>query len=194
MKREIRTDCAAVVKPIIVDNIGNVRDWMQSQANTHELRWLLAHSDDGVTWGENRSGQLVTSDSVVPDLSPLLRAMTLRQARLFASEAELLLWRDGNNKWHARIIRRPGEGETADLTEAIDEAQMLWGTHGEIHDGFTVLRDGAQGLRHAIPRVLALGEDGLVNPPRLLVRHYTSYDNNGFARITLSRLVGFVDN
>ena len=37
-----------------------------------------------------------------PEVSPKLRAKTLQQARLFGSDAEVLLWRDGDGAWMAR--------------------------------------------------------------------------------------------
>lgn len=188
MKREI-TSHPAVIKSLAVESISDVRSWLQEQAVRHNLKWLLAHADDGVIWGELRDGQLVTSDSVAPEISPPLRIETLQQARLFVTRAELLLWRDGNNQWHARLIRDAVEGETPVFTDAIDEPQLLWGTHGEHRNGFTLLRDGAQGLRHAVPMELLLGKNNEADPPRLWVRHYLQEDQNGFIRIVVSRLL-----
>jgi CRISPR-associated protein (TIGR03984 family) len=188
MKREIKSH-PAVVESIATDNISNVKDWLRSRAVKYELKWLLAHADDGVIWGKVENRSLLTSDTVAPEVSPPLRAETLQQARLFAEHAELLLWRDGDNLWHARLIRRPADGETPMFTDAIDEPQLLWGTHGEHRDNFTLLRDGAQGLRHAVPMELPLGQNDETEPPRLLVRHYFQDDDNGFTRIVASRLV-----
>ncbi len=191
MKLEIKS-YPAVVQPIPTDTIRDVKGWLQTQAVQYKLKWLLAHADDGVIWGKiNDDGQLVTSDEdeVAPELSPPLRAETLQQARLFAEHAELLLWRDGDNQWHVRLIRQPTDGETPIFTDAIDELQMLWGTHDEHRSGFTLLRDGAQGLRHAVPVELPLKENQVTTPPRLRVRHYIQEDDNGFARIVASRLV-----
>jgi len=188
MKREIKSH-PSVAEIITVESISDMKDWLQAQAIQYNLRWLLAHADDGVIWGELRNRQLVTSDSVAPEVSPPLRAETLQQARLFAEHAELLLWRDGDNQWHARLIRDAVEGETPVFTDAIDEPQLLWGTHGEHRSGFTMLRDGAQGLRHAVPMELPLGENNETHPPRLWVRHYLAEDQNGFIRIVASRLL-----
>lgn len=171
-------------------------NWLEQQAATHGLRWLLAHADDGVVWGRvdkdaaNKTAQLKTSDSVAPDVSPHLRLRTLQAARLFSSEAELLLWRDGDNHFQARLISDVATPDEGDWTEAFDERQMLWGTHGESKaEGFTLLRDGAQGLRHAVPVAVALNAKGDSTPPRLVVRHYLN--RKGFARVVASRLVGF---
>lgn len=188
MKREIKS-YPAVVELIPISSIGDVKDWLRTQASQYQLKWLLAHADDGVIWGTVNNGQLVTSDSVAPEVSPSLRTETLQQARLFAEDAELLLWRDGDNQWHARLIRRPADGEIPTFKEAIDEPHMLWGTHGKHCNGFTVLWDGAQGLRHAVPMELPLGENNETDPPRLWVRHYLQEDPNGFTRIVVSRLL-----
>lgn len=193
MTREIRTDRPAVVDPINADPIGDVRDWLERQATTHNLRWLLAHADDGVIWGENRGGQLVTSDSVAPNISPALQAVTLQQGRLFSSEAELLLWRDGDNEWHARLIRPPRVGEMPTFTETIDEPQILWGTDTQsLSNNFTLMSDGAQGLRHAVPFVVTGQYDERTRPLRLCVRHYLKEEDRGFARIIASRLFDLI--
>jgi len=188
VKREIISR-PAVVEPIADCSISDVKVWLQKQAVQHNLRWLLAHADDGVIWGELRDGQLVTSDSVVPEVSPPLRAETLQQARSFAIHAELLLWRDGDNRWDARLIRDAAEGEDYAFTDAIDEPQILWGTDPQpLVNGFTLMSDGAQGLRHAIPLDVRGKFDESSRPLRLWVRHYLQDDESGFTRIVASRL------
>jgi CRISPR-associated protein (TIGR03984 family) len=193
MKREIRPH-PAVVEPIATDNITDVKQWLQTQAATYGLVWLLAHADDGVIWGRVTNGQVITShdaaqnDNEAKKVCPPLRLETLQQARLFAVHGELLLWRDGDNAWHARLIRDAQNGESTEWNEAFDEPQLLWGTHGRhLSSDFTLLEDGAQGLRHAVPRKLPLDASRETIPPRLIVRHYTNKD--GFTRIVASRLV-----
>jgi CRISPR-associated protein (TIGR03984 family) len=188
MKREIKRN-PAVLRSVKTNSIGDVRVWLQNQAVTHNLKWLLAHADDGVIWGEHRNEQLVTSDRAVPEVSPPLRAETLQQARLFATHAELLLWRDGDNCWHARLIRDAAEEEDAAFIDAIDEPQLLWGTDPQpLANGFTLMSDGAQGLRHAIPLDVRGKFDESSRPLRLWVRHYVQDDESGFSRIVASRL------
>ncbi len=188
MKREIKP-APAVVEFIPVDGTKPTKDWLQNQAAAYKLEWLLAHADDGIIWGELREGKLVTSDEVAPDVSPPLRAETLQQVRLFSERGELLLWRDGDNQWHARLLRQTTNGELPDFTEAIDEPQMLWGTQGEHITGFTSLREGEQGFRHVVPMQLPLiGHHKETKPPLLWVRHYVGDDDTGFTRIIASRL------
>jgi CRISPR-associated protein (TIGR03984 family) len=174
--------------------------------------YLLAHADDGVIWGKVAGGNLTMSDRAIGDkhatLSPNdtarteveaalktcapLRRETLQQARLFCEKGELLVWRDGDNRFHARLLRDAQHGEASLWDEHFDEPQMLWGSSNHDtplpHD-FTLWSDGAQGLRHAMPLPPAIDAQGNAAPPRLVVRHYISM--KGFARVEASRLVGF---
>jgi CRISPR-associated protein (TIGR03984 family) len=122
-----------------------------------------------------------------------LRALTLQQARLVGPAAELLLWRTEGG-WQARLVT----DDVGDEVECFDEWQILWGTRCEgSRDGFTLVADGAQGLRHAPPvrvdvRLFDPGENR--RPLRLQVRHYLETDTeSGLLRVTLSRLVQVTD-
>jgi CRISPR-associated protein (TIGR03984 family) len=108
---------------------------------------------------------------------------------LFAPHAELLLWRNGENAWHARLIRDVKSGEMPKWQEAIDEPHILWGTDTHsLANNFTLLTDGAQGLRHVVPLIVSGTYDEQTRPLRLWVRHYLQEDENGFTRIVASRL------
>ncbi|HKQ08174.1 MAG TPA: CRISPR-associated protein Csx19 [Blastocatellia bacterium] len=184
MTREIKS-LPAVVKLIPADNITDLKDWLQIQATAYSLIYMLAHADDGVIWGRMNGGQLETSNDAVPSISPPLRLKTLQSVRLFSAQGELLLWRVEEIRYRSRLIHNLQGGETSDWDEAFDEPQLLWGTPDEqLPNGFTLLRDGAQGLRHAVPLQLALNR--AINP-RLIVRHYLTKEN--FARVAASRLV-----
>lgn len=66
------------------------------------------------------------------------------------------------------------------------------GTQGTEKDGFTLLSDGQQGLKHAVPLTgikFDSQEKTQHRPVRLLVRHYIDYNDAVVARIFLSRLV-----
>jgi CRISPR-associated protein (TIGR03984 family) len=157
---------------------------LAEQAQAHGLRWLLAHADDGVIWGELRDGGLHLSGDAFPQFSPPLRAVTLQQVRLFGPDAELLLWKDDNG-WQVRLIR-DSAGEDR---KCYDESYLLWGDQQEQRrDGFVLVRQGKEGLRHALP----LPQETQL-PARLQVRHYLTYDPDGQAYIAYSRLVGIVD-
>lgn len=193
MKREIQNN-EIFIELIQISDLGEAHDWLQTKTIEHNLRWLLAHADDGVLWGENRNDQLITSDSVAPDISPPLRTVTLQQARLFSPDAELLLWRDGDNAWQARLMRLPQNSEPPTYRESIDEHQMLWGTNMQsLEKDFTLLSDGVQGLRHVVPLAVKQPAKKDERPLRLKVRHYLEEDETGFTRIAASRLVDILD-
>ncbi|UZQ53325.1 CRISPR-associated protein Csx19 [Trichothermofontia sichuanensis B231] len=173
--------------PIKTDTVSaNLKDWLEAQAQQHQLTYLLAHADDGVIWGHFHQGHLCTSNSVLRE-SPPLHIETLQQCRIFGQEGEILLWK-ADGSWKAGLVTN------ADA-ERIQEKQLLLGTHGNIYasEGFTVLWDGAQGLKHAVPftQIKFQENQKLAQPLRLLVHHYIDYDQDGLARITLSRLVNF---
>ncbi len=150
-------------------------------AQDHGLCWLLAHADDGVIWGEVRDGNLHLSSDAFPQISPPLRAATLQQARLFGPEGELLVWKEDVG-WRVRWIQ-DGAGDSFGY---YDEAHLLWGDREEERqDGFVLLCQGREGLRHAPPL-----PEGAQPPARLHVRHYLACDPDGQAHIAYSRLVG----
>jgi CRISPR-associated protein (TIGR03984 family) len=168
-------------------------------ADAYRFSYLLAHADDGVIWGHFSENTLVTScevapkeaDSICPDLDPV----TLQQARLFGSESELLLWRTSDG-WSARLIEDASK-EIPTWTEAFDDRQLLWGTHGRtVGKGFIYVRELGQGLRQVLPPVPGLPasdkEDRLTRWPCLTVRHYISplTPDHPEARIQASRLTG----
>ena len=169
---------------------GDIKSWLEDKAKVDGLRWLLAHADDGVIWGEVRDDILRLSNCL---FSPDLRSETLQMARLFGETGELYLWRaDGG--WRSRLLKEGG----GEKSEYYDESQMLWGTEieGE-EDGFTLLRQGAEGLRHAPPIHRADLKLPLKdNPLQLNIRHFVEYDEDGQAYVKFSRLisVGQVDN
>ena len=171
-----------------VDFGGDIKTWLE-QANTHNFRWLLAHADDGVIWGDVRDDGLHLSTSL---FGPELRAKTLQMARLFGEIGELYLWKSDDG-WSARLVIE-GEGHTK---EYYDECQLLWGTDvEETDDGFVLLRHGAEGLRHAPPIHEADIKLPLQHKPlRLNIRHFVDYDKDGQAYVKFSRLisVGQVD-
>lgn len=161
----------------------NPAAWMVQHAQQYNLRYLLAHADDGVIWGRIDNRKLHTSHGIAP-ASPPLHPSTLQQVRLFSPARELLLWRDDNG-WRARLVADvPGNDD-----DIIDEDQILWGDTVEATmNGFTLLREGSQGMRHAVP-IVVTREQLRHHQLRLRVRHYITENEDGEASITLSRLV-----
>jgi CRISPR-associated protein (TIGR03984 family) len=193
MKRKLNPCQTSLTVERVETFAGGLRAWLTAQAKAHHLRWLLAHAEDGVIWGELRDGALITSDTAakndqtVSRFCPPLRVETLQTARLFAPTGELLLWRDGDQQWHCRVIRESADAPT--LTEYFDEPHMLWGDYGRaLEQGFVLMEDGKQGLRHVVPLPNAAGNHEKSRPLRLWTRHYVQDDDNGFARISAGRL------
>jgi CRISPR-associated protein (TIGR03984 family) len=175
-----------ICSDIPVDDIeSNFSVWLQENAKDNHLRYLLAHAEDGVIWGHFKDGELVTSGDVFSQCAKL-RSPTLQQCRIFGKNAEVMLWKVGQN-WKARSI----EDGHLSKHDYIPEDQILWGTQpeGQPKKDFTLVSDGSQGLKHAVPLtgINFKGKDS--RPLRLQVRHYIHYDESGVARIYLSRLV-----
>jgi CRISPR-associated protein (TIGR03984 family) len=182
-----------ICQDINTDNLtdNNLEKWLEEKAKEYQLIYLLAHAEDGVIWGKYAGDRLKTSGMVFPAVSPKLNLKTLQQCRIFSQAGEIFLWKS-NKSWKARIIQDNEE------REHIEESQILWGTKiaepiaESEKDGFTLLADGSQGLKHAVPLT---GLSGYLHgdnyrPIRLVVRHYIKYDENtGIARISCIRLV-----
>lgn len=163
------------------------RSWLEDKAKEYKLKFLLVHADDGVIWGRFDGNKFaLSSDGLFPnaDGGPELRQETLQQARLFGPSGELLVWRS-NDDFTARLI---DDGETPPEEALADETYWLWGIGTDNpKEGFTLMNDGQQGLRHAPP--LPVGKDARAG---LVVRHYIDYDEQGQFYIAVSRLVDLV--
>lgn len=178
-----RPKCESIEVPENFD----LKKWLETQASKYQLNYLLAHAEDGVIWGKFQNGTLETSDSVFPQLAKLC-LLTLQQCRIFGENSEVMLWRD-DDKFKARLV----EDTHLNKEEYISENQIIWGTQAEqISGGFTLVSDGSQGLRHAVPLIDIPFDSNqkLYRPLRLCVRHYLDEDREtGLVRIYLSRLV-----
>lgn len=167
---------------------------------------------------ENGTSKLLTSDELKdsqgkPFPSPEFRVETLQACRLFSERGELYVWRNDNG-FKARLIEDNSTASDTEEREYFDEAQVLHGTQiDKDKDGnlltngvFTVVVDGSEGLRHAFPQQVldeefkikddkgrflknTKGEEVRKRPLRLCVRHYLSYDDDGCAYVSLSRLI-----
>ena len=167
--------------------------WICQQATI--LSWILAHALDGVIWGWANKDELHLSHDVAPKISPPLLDETLQQLRLFNPDYEVKLWRVGD-EWKAIRITDVEDTDAA----AIDEKQLLWGTHATpLENGFIGLEDGSQGLHHIVPPFegseqlagkLGLRSDQNLKRVYLSMRHYLTEDHLGVNSITLSRLTG----
>lgn len=186
MNREIKPITYRIEQLDTTGFAANPAGWFEEQLAVGDKAWFLAHADDGVIWGRIQDGQLLTSDTAFPHISPPLRATTLQQARLFGQRAEIRVWRNRQGFQACRL-----EDQLSEVRDAFDENHILWGTQAEEQkNGFTLVADGRQGLRHAVPFAV---KDDVFNdgyrPLRLTVRHYLAYDEDGQARIAMSRLL-----
>ena len=190
MKRTI-IKTAATCETIKMDGFADEpTTWLSRQMRTHRLKYLLAHTDEGVIWGRLDGEELITSHDVAREHSPSLQAETLQTARLFGHDGELLVWRDEAGSWAGRLIIEGTSVATLEWTSAFEERQILWGTDTEPQQrGFTLMSDGSQGLFHAVPLTLTGQFDEQTRPLRLVVRHYLKADDDGFVRVIASRLV-----
>jgi CRISPR-associated protein (TIGR03984 family) len=149
--------------------------------------WVLAHCDDGVTWGRLKSGGWHLGSAVFPDLSPQPSPTNLQEMRLFSRTHEVHIWRaDGG--FRGRIVRDDGPVVGDDPTCPVDETRILLGTR-VLHqrNGFTRLGDG-RGAEQAVP--VELSQIDVSHPPVLRVRHYFTRDRQtGAVFVVLTRLV-----
>lgn len=174
---------------VSVEDFKNLPQWLESKAKAHKFKYLLAHAEDGVIWGKFDEERLITANQIfteLPQKLPALRLSTLQRCRVFGQTGELLLWRS-NNVWKYRFIGQPD-------CAYIQENQMLWGTNSiEEKDGFTLIEDGSEGLRHAVPYAdIPFSSNHKKHPLHLEVHHYINYDDDGLARINISRLVDLI--
>lgn len=154
-----------------------------------EYDWLLAHCDDGVTWGCRDGGEWQLASAY--DLAPEPTRKNLQQLRLFGKASELLMWRAGDDFRGRVLADAPAEG-FAEWAKPMTERRFLVGRRivGESRGRFSVVGD-AHGSRHAVP--LACTDDDFAMerfPLRLEIRHYLDRDDaTGVVRIAASRLV-----
>jgi CRISPR-associated protein (TIGR03984 family) len=165
----------------------SLRGWLADKM-APEMPWLLVHADDGVIWGRRtEDGKLIASSDVFgdksryPEIAVDLRVDTLQQVRVFGPAGELFIWRSGESFAGRSITDGPDTPENA-----FEEKHLLWGQGAQrvFQQDFTLLAEGQQGPRHAVPLVV----DGK-RRPALRIRHYVDYDGEGQAFVHLSRLV-----
>lgn len=169
---------------LAVDDIqddSTLTSWIEENASNYQLKYLLAHADDGIIWGKFEEGKLITAHESFPQF-PELKLLTLQQCRIFGELGEILIWKTDEGL-KARLVQNTSE------YESFPEDQILWGGRKTEKNGFTLLTDGSQGLEHAVPLKGIKFSKDKERPVRLVVRHYYKYDCAGVARIFLSRLV-----
>lgn len=186
MKRELILCKEHLVQLKDTPKIG-VLTWLTQKAKNDQHKYLLAFCDEGVIWGYVRDHQIVFPNE--RSRQPLFQEITLQEVRLFGEKGELYLWKTEDG-FSARSIQLTSAGQSTSWTYQHDEGYYLWGTEGEdIGNGFTYLKEGAQGMRHAVPFK--------TNNPKnlkLIVRHFLIQEDFEPLRVVTSRLVGFSEN
>ncbi len=185
MERKISSEGrTSRIRPQLFPDI-DLKPWLEEQAQTHGLRWLLANLDNGIIWGEWREGRLHLSSEAFGRSELRLDPAILQQARLFSEQGELRIWQ-GATGLQAQLCCDGVGTESA----WIDEEYLLWGTAvGASANGFTELIEGAQGISHSPPLSVA---PTAKRRAKLRVRHYLHEDGDGVVRISDSRLVELI--
>jgi CRISPR-associated protein (TIGR03984 family) len=157
--------------------------------------WLLAHSDDGVTWGrwDQEAKTWFLGHESVPDVSPPIRSKTLQELRLFGETSEILIWRSEGGlrgRWLRETEPRADRCDESKPLRPSDECRILRGDHvvAAYERGFTRVRDRT-GAEQVVP--LRVNDTALqARQLRIRVRHYWEQDaGNGAVRIAATRLV-----
>lgn len=178
---EVKVKPIACLKQLVkveVDSNDSLLECLNSQKSKLGTSvWSLAFAGDGVVWGKMVSGEL--------KFSAPLNSIGLQTLYLFGDLGEFRLWREGRDFRGCLLTDK--EDKSA---EAYDISYMLWGTQvdqpGEI---FSLVSDGQQGLKHAVPLPLKANESLNGHPLRISIRNYLSEDKDGQVYIGCSRLL-----
>lgn len=187
-QREIKTGKRKLeTGEVDLDETGSLRQWIIGQAQIigNFPCYVLAHANDGAIWARVDGQNLITAREAGDSNAPDLDLDQLQQMRLFWETGEVMLWRDASS-WRFRTVRDSADGPEA--CPYYDEKQMLWGTESTLlKSNFSLLTEGKQGQRHAVPIAVA----GTLSDTRrvtMTLRHYLNDDSHP-ARVVLSRIL-----
>lgn len=159
-----------------------------------ELRWLLAWSDGGVTWGRRAGVGWRLSSAPFPEASPPIEEPALQELRLFGPEAEIRLWRADGGFQGRRIADAPGEDLQPPVTPRNESWLLVGDRLAAVRDGFALV-NGRAGRRQALPLPLETDENQAERtlPWRLEIRHHFEQSpETGAVRVALTRLLDVV--
>ncbi len=175
----------ACITPLNAEQANAWLDWLTgsgaSSMESQGVRFALAHSDSGVTWGYLDGQRHWTMGTAVdPSLCPIPTAKSLHELRLFGNTAEVLIWR-GDNKLQGRILADDGiVFDSSDPLCPLNEGRRLRGECREMRECFKRYVD-AGGAQHLVPESF---------PEEFSVRHYfEQVSSTGAVRIAATRLV-----
>jgi len=160
--------------------------------NEMNVKWLLAHCHDGVTWGRLGDDHSWLSSSVpFPQVSPVISASNLLELRLFGPEREILIWRIDRELFSGRCLADQGAPDNTDLCRPDNQIRILLGNkYRDVQGGFTHVCT-ERGTQQAVPLECTKDDfSGDRSPLRLKVRHYFQEEAaTGVIRVAASRLV-----
>lgn len=170
--------------PFGIEQASAWQDWLTGRetrpTETYAVRFALAHSDSGVTWGYlDDQGQWKLSCDVDPGLSPMPTTESLHELRLFGTRTEVLIWR-GEVGLQGRVLTDDGTAfDESDPLRPLNEGRCVRGNPRASVGGFVRYVD-AGGAEHLVPETLG----------QLSVRHYFEQEmSTGGVRVAATRLV-----
>lgn len=173
---------------IIKIDTENARGWINwlcgsglPPSYTYQVRFALAHSDSGVTWGYlDEYTEWKLGSSVDLTLCPVPTVASLHELRLFGNSAEILIWRS-DDLLMGRILADDNIAHhVSGPLCPMNEGRRLRGECREIREGFKLYVDSG-GAQHLAPESF---------PEDFSVRHYFEQDpETGAVRIAATRLV-----
>lgn len=176
------------VKDVDVSTLGrDIRAWISSLPMSYG--WLIAYADDGLAWGSLKNGILKLSCDIYPDISPPLKASTLKELRVFNEEREVHIWKSGHD-FNACLLEDAIPDDSEDFV--VEDYILIGNSIEDVKDGFTLVADRSRGLRHAVPLEINYAGEKRDNSVKmsLIVKHYVNYDEDGQAYVDASRMCG----
>jgi len=194
-------ECRALATAACRTWLGGVMRGETRSPEQGDLKWLLAHCDEGVVWGYLDAGQWRLATEAFPHVVPQLSEVGLQQLRLFGPRREILLWRCDDGFQGRELADLPTPLADDDPLHRDEEEFLVLGDHvlddrsagaSTVKSRFTLIGD-RRGARQTVPCTLTpddFGDDRQRRwPLRLLVRHYFTCDDTGLVRVVASRLV-----
>ncbi len=159
----------------------NIANWQELQEYISEYfqekGYAIAYLDYKVLIGKVTEGKLVFYQGETFDPKFIVKI------RIFDTQKELLLWRDSEYEFSARM-RIDGEGDNGYFIEA---GQVLWGNPREAGDNWTLLKE-SRGTEIYLPYKLKKPDSKWV---KIKTRNYIDYNEIGQAGYVDCRFVDF---
>jgi CRISPR-associated protein (TIGR03984 family) len=149
-------------------------DFLTEKSREGDIVFIITW--EGVLWGHRTTEEIIFSE-LPPDETYFVEGYA------FSETQETYFWREADGI-HYRSLHEEDTETDSEKSDYYEEDTLLYGSMIEAtRQGFTLLSEGAQGLRHAVPMVLEKKD----LPLRLTVRHYLADEPT--ARVEFSRLI-----